>query len=568
MRQTGKKRNIRSLFGFELFIKVACLSFSFPLFRGMLNICLWAAGYSYVTKENVVRFILSPCVLLCFLLTLMVVSFLVLLEMNAVCMAVQYGRKGYEISFQELFFGSVKETVDILQNMPNNPGMVLRCLLFVSVVNLPSILFVLLGLSRIESMAERMPWVLGLLLLMLGLAGIMGLVLTKRRSILHRVLRNGLVLFLFESIVYFAGIFFCVFIAMHTTSSALSGGFFLRLFERYHLICGILFASVNTVVYEYVCGGVVLRKKKECIIEKDVRLEKAKGEQWKKICLWVSCVIVIVMTVVQTVSFFRNKSVIFSEVLEELCITAHRGASSGAPENTMAAIALAVEEGADYAEIDVRLTADGVPVLLHDRALFRTTRVLKDVDCVTYEELSQYDAGSSYSIRFSGERVPRLDAVLEEFGGQIGFNIELKTKDDIRLAQSVVTLIEEYGLEASCIITSSSYQQLEWVKEMNRTIKTGYILSMVYGDFYKSEAADFFSIRSGYVTEGVVKKAHALGKEIHAWNVNQEGELKRMRAIGVDNIITDRPAYAREIVQRNALAETFSEWVLLLLSQK
>jgi len=277
---------------------------------------------------------------------------------------------------------------------------------------------------------------------------------------------------------------------------------------------------------------------------------------------------VAITAIAQTVSFFRNGNVFMSEALEELCITAHRGASGEAPENTLAAIGLAVEQGADYAEIDVRLTADGVPVLLHDEALFRTTGVLNDVDCVTYEELSTYDAGIRYAKEFAGQRVPSLREVFEEYGGDIGFNIELKTKQDKALAFEVVHLIEEYGLEESCIVTSMSYRQLQWVKELNGELKTGHILSMVYGDFYENDAADFFSIRSDCVTELVVEKAHAHGKEIHVWTVNRENELKRMKAIGVDNIITNTPAYAREIVQKDKEAESLGEWLLLLTSKK
>ena len=74
---------------------------------------------------------------------------------------------------------------------------------------------------------------------------------------------------------------------------------------------------------------------------------------------------------------------------KKIWITAHRGASYGAPENTKAAIELAIVEQADYAEIDVRLTKDGIPVLMHDRALFRTTGIANKIDQLTYAELKK-----------------------------------------------------------------------------------------------------------------------------------------------------------------------------------
>lgn len=232
-----------------------------------------------------------------------------------------------------------------------------------------------------------------------------------------------------------------------------------------------------------------------------------------------------------------------------IMITAHRGASYGAPENTRASIELAIAEQADYVEIDVRMTADKVPVLMHDRALFRTTGVVNDIDKVTYEEVSYYDAGAGYAKEFVGEQVPSLQEVLEEYGGKIKFNIELKEEENRELAESVVTLIERYGLVDRCVVTSAFYEQLEYVKKENKSIRTGYILSLVYGEIFHCDAADFFSIKWNYITEQLVKGAHKSGKEVHAWTVNRKHEIKQMQELNVDNIITDKPAYVRELIQ-------------------
>lgn len=239
----------------------------------------------------------------------------------------------------------------------------------------------------------------------------------------------------------------------------------------------------------------------------------------------------------------------------KVMITAHRGASYEAPENTRVAIALAIAEGADYVEIDVRRTADGVPVLLHDRALFRTTGIANDIDNVTYAELVSFDAGRGFAEAFTGETVPNLRAILEDYGRKIKFNIELKDGEDEGLAEVVVALVEAYGLEERCVISSGSYAQLERVKKANEKIKTGYILSLVYGRIYGYDAADFFSVRSGFVTEHLIEQAHKRGKEVHTWTVNNAGEMKKMKDMGVDNIITDRPAYARSVLEGNVWAE-------------
>lgn len=263
----------------------------------------------------------------------------------------------------------------------------------------------------------------------------------------------------------------------------------------------------------------------------------------KTVCLFFCVVTTLAVTLL------RSEGTRFSEEGKKIMITAHRGASYCAPENTRASVALAIAEGADYAEIDVRMTADGIPVLMHDRALFRTVGMVNEVDKVTYEELTACDVGIRYGTAFAGEKVPGLQEILEDYGKKIRFNIELKGGTNYELAQVVVKLIEELGLEERCVITSDSYEQLEWIKENNEKIRTGYILGLVYGEIFHCDAADFFSVRSDCITEQMIKNIHVRGKEIHAWTVNREQEIKRMQAIGVDNIITDKPAYVREIIQ-------------------
>lgn len=256
-----------------------------------------------------------------------------------------------------------------------------------------------------------------------------------------------------------------------------------------------------------------------------------------------------------TVTLIRSEGSGALRDRKRILITAHRGASHGAPENTRAAVELAIAEQADYVEIDVRMTADGVPVLMHDHTLFRTTGVVEEIDNVTYTELSTYDVGSRYAEPYRGETVPSLRDILETYGRKIRFNIELKGDGDRSLAEAVVKLVKAYGLEKRCVITSDSYELLEWVKKGETKLRTGYILSLVYGEVFGYDAVDFFSVKSDSVTEQMVRSAHAEGKEVHVWTVNKAYEIKRVQALGVDNIITDKPAYVREIIQSGSLAE-------------
>ena len=602
MRQRGRKEEILGLIGFEIFIKTACLSLGFPVLRELLKLCIKAAGYSYITKENLLPFLFSPLSLLCIVLGLTAVAVLLLFEMNTVSLALRQKRAGIKVTFPGLFYGGIKKTKILFRKKLQGALTAFLVLLFVAFVSLPIVFFLFFGIEQTKgavNMAMRPPglfillavtvsvWWIALLgcffvllsgtengdmqkLLKMGIKGVRQF----RGRIIFGLLKRSAILFALEIVLYFAGLALMIVIVLRITPEMVSAVILMRTFARYHFIICIFFASVNVVIYEYFCASLFFgqenRETASCPIEENIYAQAyvPKKVRVRKKLLSLATAVVLALAAVEMVVFFRNGNLFLAEALEEVCITAHRGASGGAPENTAAAVGLAIEEAADYVELDVRLTADGVAVLLHDAALFRTTRIPKYIWEVTYAEAAEYDAGSSYSADFAGEKIPSLEEIFERYGGEIGFNIELKVSDDRALAETVVELVERYHLEESCVITSSFYQQLVWVKELNRELKTGYILSFVYGDFYKSEAADFFSIRASFITEDVVKKAHLLGKEIHAWTINRENELKRMKAIGVDNIITDKPAYARKVIYGGGLAETIEEWILLLTPKK
>lgn len=262
----------------------------------------------------------------------------------------------------------------------------------------------------------------------------------------------------------------------------------------------------------------------------------------------------------------RNGSAITDDILMEVQITAHRGSSKTAPENTMAAMERAVEDMADFVEIDVQETADGVVVLGHDSTLKRVAGVNRAISSYTLEELAEIDVGTWFSKEYEGETIPTLVEVMEFCKGRVKMNIEIKNlgKDSL-LPDKVVELITEYQMKEQCVVTSTRLSYLSRVKELDPDIRTGYIISAAYGDYYSSDDVDFISIRSSFVNGKLVEAAHEKGKAIHAWTVNNKSEMERMKMLGVDNIITDYPVLAREIVYRERATETLFEYLRLVL---
>lgn len=262
----------------------------------------------------------------------------------------------------------------------------------------------------------------------------------------------------------------------------------------------------------------------------------------------------------------RNGSELSEELLIETEITAHRGSSVTAPENTIPAIEKAMEEMADSVEIDVQMTSDGVIVLGHDASLKRVAGVNRSIASMTFAQLEQLDVGSWFSKSYEGTRIPALSEVLELCSQKIGLNIEIKyVGKNSELPEKTAEMIKAYGMENQCVVTSTNLPYLRRVKAVLPEVRTGYIISAAYGNFYSSEDIDFISIRSGFVTSALMQNAHEQGKAVYAWTVNSKSELERLTLLGVDGIITDRPVLAREIVYREEATESLFEYLKLVL---
>ncbi len=241
------------------------------------------------------------------------------------------------------------------------------------------------------------------------------------------------------------------------------------------------------------------------------------------------------------------------EHLRTVEVSAHRGASMFYPENTMAAFQGALEQGADWIELDVQETRDGQLIVMHDASLKRTTGVDAKVWEMDYDEIRVLDAGSFFNSSFAGEPVPLLSDVIA-FAAEngISLNIELKpTGHETNLVDGVLDLVEEQAFEDQCVITSQKYDILRQIKKRNENIQTVYVMGLAYGAINRLKAADAFSIRSTSITQSLVTDLHNRGLEVYAWTVDSRANLNRMINLGVDNIITNNVPLAIECINES-----------------
>lgn len=225
-------------------------------------------------------------------------------------------------------------------------------------------------------------------------------------------------------------------------------------------------------------------------------------------------------------------------------VTAHRGHARRAPENTLIAIQKAIDSGADYVEVDVHQTADGVVALLHDRDLKRVAGVSRRLDELTYDEVQAFDVGSWFDPAFAAERVPTLQQAINLCRGRIKMNIELKVFDsNHELARRVARVIQEQDFESECLVTSLNYQALLEVKQQNPRQRTGIIIAQALGDVSRLRV-EILSVRANHLSDDMLHAAHRNQMEVHAWTVNDANQMTRLIKRGVDNIITSDPDLA------------------------
>jgi glycerophosphoryl diester phosphodiesterase len=245
-------------------------------------------------------------------------------------------------------------------------------------------------------------------------------------------------------------------------------------------------------------------------------------------------------------------------------ITAHRGASRAAPENSLSALRSAIEFGCDYAEIDVHLTADGVPVLLHDEDFLRLAGDSRRPGEMTLEQIRGIDIGSRFDRAFAGERIATLKEAIDAARGKIKLNIELKptATDREQLARTVADLIGDSKFETDCFVTSLDGQAVEAAHSRNPRLRTGAIISAAVGDVALLEV-DVLSVRTALVTDGLLEAARAAGREVHAWTIDDPDVMCGLIDRGVNGVITNDPAMALSV---RASRQRLPSWQRIVLS--
>jgi glycerophosphoryl diester phosphodiesterase len=212
----------------------------------------------------------------------------------------------------------------------------------------------------------------------------------------------------------------------------------------------------------------------------------------------------------------------------------HRGAAGYAPENTLAAVQKGIDLGVDFVEIDVRRTADGVLVALHDATINRTTSGKGRVEALSLRELRAFDAGN-------GERIPTVEEVLNLADGRTGLMLELKSAG---VARSTVQAVRQADFNHPLVYASFLHDELIQVRAVDPKAALMVLLEKpprAPGAYARQYHAAYAGLRHDRASTSVVDACHHDNVLVWVYTANRVADIRRVLSLGVDGVISDFP---------------------------
>lgn len=572
-----------------------------PIISKIYHLALRVTGFSYVTIDNIGRFLLNPFSIIMLAFLFFLIGLFLLLEIYFLIIYFSMLKNHKKTRLFQVFKYALYKLVFCIGK--GNLKLLPAAWITMAVFNLPLFFFVINRIRLFRFFTDEIPN--KLLWLIIGVASVVliTIFLLRKLFVFHyymvedegytdavryskRLKENKmLVTFLYflgwnlilgalEITLYILTMVLTTFFVSGIFDKTLAIATFISMNDSINGYLMIVIFLINTIgnfaLYTYLfyhyklAVGIkgILKNIPDAIIFTD---KQGNARSYKKI-VKTTLLLLIVLNFYFFFNIVRNGSPLAYMNLDMIKVTSHRGFSYAVPENTLPAIEKAIEEQADYVEVDVRVTKDGELVLLHDNNLKRTTGLSKKAWDINYAEIALLDAGSWMDQSFIGTRIPTLREVFESCKGKVFLNLDLKYRNASEgLEEKVVALIEEYEMEWQCVISSTSLTCIENIKKLNPNIRTGYITYQLYSGLSKKESIDFFSMKSNLVSKSVVREIHKNGKELHVWTVNSKTELERLKRLGVDNIITDNPAFAKEVLYQEGSDQYFLTLLKIIL---
>lgn len=570
---------------YELIYKLLFIAIFYPVLIFAFEFTLKRAGFKYLTNNYFYYYLTRPYTIMAFVLAIIILAFYVTYEVSCLSVCFDVAHHGQKISVGQIFKSGFKMMGATFKKKKIN-GFVHISLISI-MMNITLLGFFLTNIkanNHAVDMIKKQKNLRNILIAVFVVLFVYAFihiftvnymtydgedVSDGKRKSRQLIKRRGLKTFfviLGWNVIVLLGIYAIYFILVILIIAGvfvldranLGMAIYLSIFRVVVTVTKIILPAISLPVSFAVISGLFYRYRSDNgkaeyvgeitaeIIEKKNRIPGFKN--------FIAAVLALFLTAINIfylVRSFDENPFYNVEYFKDTLTMAHRGCSYNAPENTMMAFENAVKATADYIELDVHETKDGVIVVMHDPSLRRTTGVNKFVYNMTYDEIKELDAGSYFGKddKFKECHIPTLDEVMAYTKGKIKLNIEIKLSDkEPHLVQSVADLIDKYDYVNDCYVTSMNYKALTQIKEINEKIQTGYVLTEAYGKFYNIDNVDAFSVNAAYINKNVVDAIHYRGKKLFVWTINNQKDAERLVAMGVDAIISDNPVMARKVV--------------------
>ncbi|MCU6791389.1 glycerophosphodiester phosphodiesterase [Paenibacillus sp. WQ 127069] len=236
---------------------------------------------------------------------------------------------------------------------------------------------------------------------------------------------------------------------------------------------------------------------------------------------------------------------------------AHRGAAGDAPENTLAAFRLGLEQGCDAIELDVHLSKDGEIVVCHDHTINRTSDRSGAICELTVDELKQADAGSWFHERYEGEQIPLLEEVFELVPPDVMINIEIKDSRGRKLEPVLIELMKRNNRIENVVVSSFDHKSLVFLKLLEEEVKLGllYDCNPVRHSLMAATAeVPIYSLHPNFKRLGNedVRDVIEQGLQVYPYTINDEDLMANAINYGVSGIITDYPGRLKRLLDQIA----------------
>ncbi len=587
--------NWKTLTIFEIIYRLFGLAVIFPMSNQLLYLSVKLTGYEYLINSNIAEYLSSPATILIGILMFLIIGIYITYEVVVLSIFFHSSHYKKKIGIYTLFVASLGKLKKVLKKY--HILIILSSMIFLfiveglhlvgiaSTVQLPSIVY-----DELQSAKWFYPVIFTIVITTAGLfietiffelqctiesttirsnfKHSISILKRNRPKMIFEFLSVNFVLNVIFYSIYFSVIALVGVMLFIIKDSSAVYPLILTLLYTIYLVVGFIatillipinFAWINVWYYENkTTVDYETQKELEIIMTR----RRFSSKVINRITSLLSIILVVFIIFIFT-STLDNPSHL--ELFNTPDVISHRGGGNYAPENTLSAINMGIDFGADSIEFDVRFTSDGIPILMHDATLGRTTNdtLNRRVDSLTLHEIKFFDAGSWYAEEYSGEQIPTLAEAIEIIDFNVEIFIELKA-DYVGADQIIVDIIEEASVESRVKILSFDRELLEKIKLKNEKIETVLLLQSFVGDIESLtniEYIDHFAFKYAVVTANkeYIRSLQQAGKGVYVWTVNDEPLILELITLNVDGIITDVPLLTRELVYSDSLKTQFTK---------